>query len=55
MHVRSPGAMIQSALEPSDSKRISENKALMIRFLTHQRQITLEAFIAVTQPVEGEQ
>lgn len=49
------GEMIQSALEPPDRKSISENKSLMIRYLTHQRQITLEAFIAVTQPVNGEQ
>lgn len=49
------GEMIQSALEPPDSKSNSENKSLMIRYLAHQRQVTLAAVISASQPIEGEQ
>jgi len=48
------GEMIQGALEPPDSKRESENKALMLAFLAHQRQGTLEALRFVSQPIEGD-
>jgi AcrR family transcriptional regulator len=48
------GEMIQGALELPASKRESENKALMLAFLAHQRQGTLEALRSFSQPIEGD-